>query len=446
MRVLNLSEPVLFQFHEEKLCTNPKDSQGAMRHVSKLHFSLVNISEQNILMDGKKQAQVTLSFHIGQSSESMFLPDASDTDYGKVYGPEGFDASVIYKNPVKKNQIILKVPVKKMQTVCFAPKSTLSFCWEEMITRAPEGFSNLTLSFTNIPELAETSLSHAIYKQCVYAHIPQFSVSPSGGAPGDTVTLDWRVENAVSGAILPVGYDIFGGASASLNVNLDGRGHYYLNIQSPHGNVYQDLYTHLLPPVISQANLTADRNLSWEAHFASKAELLQGDGKSFVGLTGNCNIQADVSDVTLRFYGLYQVARRLALPPITEIVSFTLETCLFPSHKCLLLRWETIGLTHLSVRVWDGDYYVLSNEEKGCYEQVYSPEICPTFRLDYECQTKKGSLVLEAQDLRCQESSFLISDVQKADAGPDGEPECQGNAICLPDKGQGEGGLHVPIH
>lgn len=404
MRWINISEPILFRFHEEKLLTNPKDSPAATRHRMDLHFSLINATENDLLLDGRRQVQIVLTFHLGQSSESLFLPDTSDSDFGSIHGPEGFAPSVLYKNPIKKNQLALKLAVNRDASVRFAAKSSLSFHWKGMTTCAPEGFSNISLSFVNIPELEDVSLTHSLYKQYVYANIVSFFVSPSGGASGSAATLNWCVENADSGMILPMGYDIFGssGRTSSLKIQLDQRCHYYLNIQNAHGNVYRDLYTHILPPVISHLELAADRKLSWEAHDTCRAELMIKAAKtslSSVDPVGSCKLKDDVSEAALRFHGLYTVTRKLCIPLLSEILLFTLEICRLPSHQCLSLRWHTMGMDRISVRAWDGDYYILSKEEKGNYVQAYPLGVNVTFCLDYSCSSGTGSLLLDNSDL-----------------------------------------------
>lgn len=407
----NTFKPVLFRLHETKIFTNAADSEESMRHTSSLGFSLINSSDTDIILEGVQNCYILLTFHIGQSSESLFPDNTADSDFGTIYGPEGFMPSKILRNPIKKNQIRMQLALKDNTTRCFAAGEILSFSWENLITTASEGSSTLSLSFSGIDTLEGLLLTQTLYKETIYANIANFYTSPSGGAPGSKLTLYWKTENAESGSILPLGYDIFSNdlsASSSLDIILTENTHYYLNINNKHGNTYEETFAQLLPPCIAAMEISAGI-LSWEVHFASKVELMTQNIYETVESTGTAAIKQDVKTASLRCSGLYTLERRMELSSLVEIPTFCLDIWTFPAHQCLTLNWCTKGLKSINLYAWDTESYLLSTEARGTYEQVYEPNIHVSFRLDYECASGHGSLYLTNQNINPKEVSFHVS-------------------------------------
>lgn len=404
----DITEPVLFRLHETKIFTNTADSEESMRHISSLGFSLINASDTDIYLEGAQKCCFLLSFHIGRSSESLFPENTADSDFGIIYGPEGFMPSKIIRNPIKKNQLRMQLALKADTTICFAAGKSLSFSWEDLITSASEGFSTLSLSFSGIRALEGILLTQTLYKEYIYANIENFYISPSGGAPGSRLSLYWKTENAESGSILPIGYDIFSdsvSAASSIDIVLNENTHYYLNINNKHGNTYEEAFAQLLPPKIAAMEISGDA-LFWEIHFADKVELMTSEVYVPVDSTGTVTLTKDVTTAALRCSGLYTLERRMAIASVAEILIFRLDTWTFPSHQCLILTWHTKNLQSLAIHVWDTEYYLLPSEADGSYEQIYAPNIQVSFRLDYACTSGHGSLFLSNQTI--QEVNFHV--------------------------------------
>ncbi len=388
---------ILFRLHSNKIYTNTKDSREDMRHVDSLKFSLINVSGADIVLDGSLGACFLLSFLVGESSKCLFSSKTADADMGVIRGPEGFQPSQVIRNPIKKNQVRMRMAVKDTASVCLPPGKALSFSWENICINSPEGFVTLAVTFSGIAALESLRLAQFLYKECIYANIPCFYASPSGGAPGSRITLHWKAENADAGYILPLGKNIMnaaGFADEAFDVVLTENTHFYLNIDNPHGNSYRDTYAQLIPPVIAALSIDAGRKLSWEVHFADKVQLnLDGiyqDAES----TGSAVVQAGINTISLKCGGLYTLTRHLAVPPCPEITACYLDVWTFPSHQCTILTWRTKGLRSLELVVRDNAYHKHTLLPEGTFEQVYSLESPAAFQLNYESAAGRGTLYL----------------------------------------------------
>lgn len=404
MKIINASPLVLFRLHATKIYTNNPEEAKEMYHANTLGFSIINVSDKAIVLDGRKKGTILLTFHTGTGSESLFPVNTPESDFGVIEGSDLFLPSTISRNPIKPNQIRMLMTLKNTASFQLDPGENLSFYWKDLITNTLEGFCTLSMSFTGIAGLESLLLSQTLYKECISANIINFYASPSGGAPASRCTLHWKTENTDAGSILPIEYPIFtpsGIYTSSHDITLDKDTHYYLNISNRYGNTYEDVFVHIIPPVIAAAEISgtaspdkASRLFTWEVHFANKVELMTGNTYTTVDSTGSAELPYDTASIALRCGGLYTLERRIALSPLADIRCFSLDIWTFPSHQCLILTWQTIDPKAIMLSAWDNEYYTVSTEACGAYEQIYPADIPVTFRLSYECNSGKGDLFL----------------------------------------------------
>lgn len=378
----NIIPPLLFRLQEEILYVNSTESQPAMRHQSRLHFNVINISGDELMLFGKSGFSIELNITIGKGSSNMFT-SRDDAGWGTIGSTDYFDVTGWTTHPLKKNSLRCTLKLKSDKSVVLKPGLSLSFTWDHIISTAPEGY---TLIQANILGLAQIGVaggklaqSDYVFKKSTFPRIVQFAASPSCGAPGQQVTLKWRVENAVKGIILPDGYDIMGATpqqTGSRNITLDKEiDRYYLNLIGDGIGVFQDAHVFLAPPVISDFYIDDHKNICWEAHFASRVFLEQQE----VDAAGKTPLKEDVTQVSLRCEGLYLVERQLIIPPTEDTLTIYAEYQTYQNHRLVRLVWETAGLTKFMVVVGDGASYVLSTELSGRWEQCYPSTVRVAF-------------------------------------------------------------------
>lgn len=378
--------PLLFRLQEEILYVNSTEGQPVMRHQSRLHFNVINISSDELMLSGKPGFSIELNITIGKGSSNMFTPH-DDAGWGTIGSTEYFDVTGWTTHPLKKNSLRCTLKLKSDKRVVLKPGLSLSFTWDHIISTAPEGYTLIQANILGLTELGvaggKLAQSDYVFKKTALPRIVQFVASPSCGAPGQQVTLKWRVENAVKGIILPDGYDIMGVTpqqTGSRKVTLDKEiDRYYLNLIGDGIGVFQDAHVFLAPPVISALYIDDHKNICWETHFASRVFLEQQE----VDAAGKKPLKEDVTQVSLRCEGLYQVERQLVIPPTEDTLTIYAEYQTYQSHRLVRLVWETVGLTKFMVVVGDGTSYVLSTELSGKWEQCYPSTVRVVFIFRY---------------------------------------------------------------
>lgn len=384
MKTVETSNVLLFRAHDTKIYTNPPDSPLNLRHKNSLSFSLINASKSPIEFKGSSNALITFSFKLGESSQAMFPTNTMGDDFGVISGPAEFSDSTAIVSKLNKSKVKLQISMTKDTSVfCLNPGQSLSFTWKNFSTSSPEGFTTFSLSFSNVQELAGLTITSTLYKETIYANVPCFYVSPSGAVPGSEVTLYWKMENAESGYILPLGEDISSNKSSSLSVPLKENTHYYLYADSKYRSVYREAFAQWIPPYISDFSVDGLRELKWEVHFVSEVRLRTEDDYKPVDFTGSITLNAGISTVSLQCAGLYALERHIAIPPCPEIESFCLDVWTFPNHECAILTWRTQNLKSLKLIVNDNAAYELPALESGSYEQVYEKDMPVYYELTY---------------------------------------------------------------
>lgn len=380
------TDKLICGFHENTLIVNDFDSLAPLRHRSVLHFSIINISpDSNVEFRYDNTSQIELRINVGEGSGNMFT--SRDTSgHGTVKCCDGFRATGWMPHPLKKTQLTCTITPVPGQPVTLEPSSSLSFTWSEISSTAPEGFSAMTVTLSNILGVKSMVLSCPIFKKLANLDIMQFYASPSTGAAGQKIRLSWSIENADRGTLLPGGYNIIGPEpqrSSTIEITLDDRVDcYYLNLVDKNSGAFQRVNVFTMPPVISDLEIKESKVI-WETHFASKVELAQDDDYETVSAMGECPLKPGTKTVSLRCSGIYSVERRLAVVSIPEINEFSLETQKHNNHMAVLLHWNTVGLSSLSIKAWDTEAYIISTDVQGMWEQVYPLQTNLVFALEY---------------------------------------------------------------
>lgn len=408
MNVLEDKSPVLFRLHSPGIDTNAVSGEAALRHISHLGFSLINVSSESILFDEAQEGGILLSFLLGQSSECLFPDNAAQSDLGAIYGPAPFLSCVWSRHPLHKNRMRALLALQPGSRLELAPGQIISFRWEGITTTSPEGFAPLTMTFPGITRLESVSLSQELIKQRIYANIAKFYASPSGGAPGSRISLHWKAENADSGYILPPGKQVIPNTKLSdsfLDVTLTQNTHYYFNIRNAHGNVYRETYAQLIPPCIASFSVNSLRQLTWEVHFANQVRLkTDGDYKE-VEPTGQTDLTAKTDTVSILCTGLYTLERHIAIPSCAGIQTYQLDVWTFSSHQCAILTWETAENGKREIYAQDASFYPIDAPAQGVYEQVYDKGMTVGFQLKYTDDFNTEQLFLSNfcfQNRRCR--------------------------------------------
>lgn len=377
---------ILFRLHDTKIYTNPETSDTALCHENSLGFSLVNISDSKISFDGGKQACITLSFLLGASSECLFPANTASADFGDLVAPTPFKVSQTKYNYQKENQPQIIFTIPNDIKFDFMPGQVLSFQWNRLITSTPGGYSTLKMTFPNTEDLDDVVLTQALYKECIYANIAQFYASPSAGFPGSRITLHWKVENASSGYIMPVGKDIFEDYKIScLDTTLTQNTHYYLDITNAHGNVYRETFAQLLPPSIAKFVVDSSGDLSWEVYYANEVRLKTGGEYIDIPATGHTSLDPAVTNVSIICTGLYTLERHMIIPHSAGIQAYCLDVWTFLHHQAATLTWQTSELSDtIQIIAMNSSCYTIDVPASGIYEQVYEQDLPIGFQLNYD--------------------------------------------------------------
>lgn len=382
--------PVLFRLQEENIGVNSAQTETAMRCQEQLHLYVINVSRETLTLSGASGFYIELNVTIGEGSGNMFAP-RDTAGWGMIESTDCFVCKGWQTHPLKKNSLYCILELRMEQEVQLTPGAGLSFHWKRIISTAPEGYSAIQANLFGLDDTGgrKVSLSDYIFKKTVIPRIVRFSVSPSCGAPGQQVTLSWRVENADKGMLLPDGCDIMGTVpqqSGSRVITLgEETDRYYLNIIGDGIGVFQETHVFLTPPVISALYIEEHRRLCWETHFASRVLLAQQGEVSNnpkrrseketqfeeVGAGGTRLLQDGATCVWLRCEGLYRMERQLIIPPASDIVTIYAEYLTYRRHRSVRLVWKTAGMKEFTVVVGDGDSYILSTELNGTWEQIY---------------------------------------------------------------------------
>lgn len=370
--------PLLFRLQEETLDVNSPKSQPEMRHQSQLHFYVINISQEKLILSGKSGFSIELNITIGEGGSNMFTPH-DDTGWGTIGSTDYFDVIGFTIHPLKKNNLHCTLKLKADRTVVLQPGLGCSFTWRRIVSTAPEGYAVVQANIFGLANSGavggKLSQSDYIFKKAALPRIVQFSASPSSGALGQQVTLKWRVENAEKGILLPDGYDIMGPVpqqSGSRNITLTKEiDRYYLNLIGNDIGVFQEAHVFLAPPVISDFYIDDHNNICWETYYASRVLLKESMQFQEVAPSGTLPLQKQVTQVALLCEGLYQVERQLIIPPAEDMLTIYAEYQTYQSHRLVKLSWESEGLRDFTVIVGDGDSYILSTQPSGTWEQSY---------------------------------------------------------------------------
>lgn len=409
--------PLLFRLQEEILYVNSTESQPVMRRQSQLHFYVINISEEELLLSGKSGFAIELNITKGKGSSNMFAPH-DDAGWGAIGSTDYFDVSGWMSHPLKKNSLRCTLKLKSDKNVVLKPGIGIDFTWKHIISTAPEGYTVIQANILGLTEIGvaggKLAQSDYIFKELSLPRIVQFLASPSSGAPGQQVTLKWRVENAKKGILLPDGYDIMGAVpqqSGSRNVTLDKEtDRYYLNLIGNNFGVFKEANVFLTPPVISALYIDDYKNICWETHFASHVLLAQQKqdtaGQALPGqkemqfqevdAAGTLSLEGHTTQVTLRCEGLYQVERQMAIPPAADTLAICAEYRTYKNHCMANLMWKSVGMKEFMVVVGDGTSYILSTELKGSWEQSYPSTTRLVFLFNYtSADGRKEQIQLE---------------------------------------------------
>lgn len=380
------SDKLIFGFHEDKLIVNTPDSLPPLRHRSELHFSIINISPNSTLtLEHSNASQIELRLNVGEGNANLFTSRDS-AGYGTIKCCAGFRATGWRPHPIKKTQLTCTITPVTGTMVALAPSASLSFTWSDISSTAPEGYSSMTATLSNILGVKKTLLSCPIFKKTANPDIMQFFSSPSTGAAGQQVRLNWSVETAERGTLLPGGYNILGPEpqrSSALEITLDDRVDcYYLNLVDKNSGTFQRANVFTMPPVISAFEIQGNLVL-WETHFASKVELSQVGTYETVSAMASTPLNSNAKTLSLRCSGLYPIERRYSVPSLPELTEFWVQSQTYQNHIVVSLRWNTVGFSSLSVKAWDTEAYSISTDAQGNWEQVYPLETKLLFALSY---------------------------------------------------------------
>lgn len=396
MHLQNETPHILFRFHEDTLTVSPPDSLEAMRHQASLHFSIVNLSSGSLTFSQAFGSRIELRLTVGEGGQSIFTP-RDENGWGSVTCPDGFTCTGWTRHPLKKNRLTCILRPAPKTAVTLKSGLSLTFSWNHISSTALEGYGFVQALIQGVDGIASMTLDDTVFKKQVDTQIHHFFASPSTGAPGQEITLNWSIENADSGMLLPGGFDVLGPVpqrSFSRKVTLDEQiDRYYLNLVGNGAGVFEDAKVFMAPPVIDSFYIDSRNTVFWETHFASAVSLIQGIKTVNVNASGRVALERGVTEIILRCEGFFQVERKLMVPPIPEILSFQGTFYRYKGHQLAQLSWNTAGLSALSLTAWDTDSYTVSTEKAGAWEQVYPLNSRLTYGLFYRTADGRSQTV-----------------------------------------------------
>lgn len=386
------TERPILEFHEESLAVSDPGMSRELRHNAQLHFHITNPSPTEALVfDGAGDAAIELSVNVGSGASNMF--NQNDGTYGKVTCTGGFTSKNGWESdPLKKGRITCRFKPSPTDCVRVGPLKSISFTWTGIVSTAPEGFTTLTAKLKNVLGVGGvTTLSGSIYKKSSSLGIDSFYASPSSGAVGDRVRLTWSIENALTGTVLPGGFDAVGKTpqrTSAVEVVLDPEiDSYFLSLSDKIAGAFARAGVFIMPP---EAKVEiVDDMVTWETHFANTVELTQGGEYRNVDPSGKETLVKDADAVTIRCGGAHILEHKVAVPRFAEMDDFRLVVRHFDHHAVVTLHWTAKGAETVAVKAWDTGVFTIADTASGSWTQAYGEPVQLRFVL--QCTDAGGT-------------------------------------------------------
>ena len=324
--------------------------------------------------DARPKLKITAS--AGEASSHMFA--SADTEYGKMSCP-CFD----YRGISRNGNLLSHTLTYTDEAAALRDLTALTLEWSGIVTTASEGICTVIVEVSGFGKGMDGKFTYYFYKSLASTEIRYIRASPASACPGETITLEWKVNNVNAGYILPGGYDIFAEgtqSSSSCQVPMpSGSTSFFLYASGSQQSVYREVQVFTPVPVISL--LLEGRRASWECHYAARYELAENGVYTQEKAADSRTLQEDTLTIAIRCTGdpVSEEEKRLVLPGSNILFIKYIHSYL--AHKVIAVRWKLPKGRTAVVKIWDTSCYTVSCLPDGIWEYPYAPGINVTAEL-----------------------------------------------------------------
>lgn len=358
-------------FFDTHLTVNDPEGEVSLYTVNTLYYSF---QAPDPTTDARPKLKITAS--TGEASSYMFA--AADTEYGRMSCP-CFD----YRGISRNGNLISYTLTCSDEDPAPWNHTALTLEWSGIITTASEGICTVIVEVSGFGKGMDGKFTYYLYKSLAATEICYFRAFPASACPGETITLEWKVNNVNAGYILPGGYDIFAGgiqSTSSCQVPMpSGSSSFFLYASGSLQSVYREVQVFTPVPIISL--LLEGRRASWECHYAARYELAENGSYTPVKAADSLTLHEDTRTVAIRCTGDPVSEEEIHLVFPGSNILFTKYIHSYSTHKVIAVRWKLPEGRTAAVKIWDTSCYTVSCLPDGIWEYPYDTGINVTAEL-----------------------------------------------------------------
>lgn len=409
-RGINTDNGLLCGFLEDTIPVN--DLSCRKKEIFSLTFCLVNSSRaacsfsnedeltveraEALLMKGLqagRSSQLILTITVSEEASAMFR---KNDGMGILVCEEGWQATAWI--PDQYTPSVYRCMLFYKTSLPLSPLNTIYFQMYQAASTAAEGISILKADLLNIKNLPDSAFSFSFFKQPAVLKLQYFYPNPSAGASGAKLTLKWRTSNLLSGRINPGNIDICTPElmnADSCDIILKNTEAYTLTVKDSRGSISKFLKIYItMPEIIDFIYLPGTDQIKWEVYAARRLAL---SGRDKIPMAGTDAVKPGEKSITMVAEG--------DICSITCIYVFKgdgfsegdylMKTVhAFEGYRRIQIKWKAGNASEAVLRAEELQFYNISKEKSGVWENLFSSGIMPEFRLNYTVSGQKYEILV----------------------------------------------------